>query len=313
MSVQLHNTQITNETNIQDLYRDANTSIFDFLDLTSLARFGTASSKTLKDVTEYKIQTINSKKIESFIEALHAALDPTIYGKERQMLEKISVQVKEIPPRELTLLKVKGIKNSILEALKSLDRQSFLNRQSLEILKSIQTPMLFENLFEVLEIYIDLEAAKLTRYENYRNESLTNIAKALCTIHEYDKVREVADLISDKNLKSFALRLIVETLAKVTECDRALEFANVIPDEYSRSIALEKIANAFCKANEYDSALKIANQISHSYNKNRVFKKIAEAFCEAKEYDKASKIANLITVEEVRSEILYEIEISRRI
>jgi hypothetical protein len=250
------------------MHKDASSSIFKFFDPTSLGSFEAASSKASASVARYKTEVITPSKIQHFINTLLAGLDTTNHVKEREILEKIKVQVdiKTITPEKVTIVKINifTIRKLILEALKSLDDPTIEN------LKLIPAPELFEDLFEVLELY---NLVKSSPDFLFIDKFVDNLAEK----GRLGIAFEVANLLLSENttIQDFTFTNIAYKLKEKKEWDKAIEVIKLIPIKGSRNVQYKSIVRTLIEANKYDKAFAVANLISDKSIRSEVLETIS--------------------------------------
>ncbi|MGD2170048.1 MAG: hypothetical protein PVI40_07405, partial [Chlamydiota bacterium] len=313
--------------------------VFRYLNIQDVIALGATSSRNLTDSKDYiKIEISKLRKAEDFIKELITKLDPEKHADEKIKLSHIlNDTIINIPLgiedtlsnndkfpnlQGLTIVNLSTIKQSIFDALKSLDNPT------IESLKSTSVPKSLEKIFEVLELYneiknnpnqgsayldliragkldIAFEVIKFTLNESDRNYAFQTFINNLSKAKEWDKALEIANRVISDPWDIFMS--IKSDLIKEKEWDKALEIANRIFDEGSKNTALSNIAIALSEAEKLDQALNVAHLITDERRRNRNLSSFTRGLIKAKKWDKAFEVANLITDKYVRNRILSKI------
>ncbi|MGD2168903.1 MAG: hypothetical protein PVI40_01515 [Chlamydiota bacterium] len=328
--------ELSQTAGIQKMSIDAGGLVLECLDVNSLLNFGAASKETLGFATHYVKLKVKSKDIEDFkkaqdyIDCLLAKLDSERHMQQITNLNCLKEQItgvtsqldEEFPNLSSLVFLLK--RSKIFHIKKSIITELFcLNDLTIENLKQVPLPNFFHNLFELFEIYDEMESASVPVVTIFgdiieagkfdiemvsfiskwnRDEILEEIAQMLADNLEWDNALEVISLVSCELHKSKILIEICKELAYAGEKSKALEVihqevkkVDLILDEDSRDKVLVNIFKVLIQVKEIDYACKVASFISSKLKRNSSFRTICRMLIADGQWDKVIEVAELLS------------------
>lgn len=199
-------------------------------------------------------------KIKAFSTFLANHLDEDSYAKERKALFDMGSNT--IVLNSVNLMEVKSSiyieRERVVNILKDLKESDL---KSLEEFSKDIKPLFFENVFELVKIYMKIPKA-----------------------HE----------IPDEILKGCALKDIALEFLKLGQIEKAIEIANIIVCEEYKGIVLQNVSLRLMESEKIEEAIALANTILHVDHNGYTLRRISLTLLEKGDLLKAIEVAKMI-------------------